>query len=208
MRFKTYFEQAKDYLKKLGIVVTMIQGKPVTADMLKEAETEIGLGLPVAFKEFYLEMGDNFTFEYRVHSLGEDRSFYWVLDEIFTFPLTVQRLRDDVGLILDNGKHPEMAECLNWVPIRSEPDGNWFCIDCLTGKIRYYETVYGSQSAIVADSIDHWVSSWSRYCFSDPLNENGSRHSLLESCCYDLGEGSFAWEPSNFADQFDRCKGA
>ena len=50
---------------------------------------------------------------------------------------------------------------------------------------------------VIADGLYEWVTSWGRYCFSDPFYDGTASHAFLNS--YVWGEaGRFDWCASRF----------
>lgn len=217
MSFEKYFIAAHNHLKAIGLNPEIRRGQPLSAQEIKNLEAELGHPLPRELIEYLLEFGDGFDFICAPSTL--QFIAYWGIPRI-TEMLSCWSCIHDEAVSVSKGEddyvHDGTEECRreaskrrHWLPIVNL-SGDYICMDmaCHPSPIRYHNKYWAvgtgaaeGNSMILAPSLEDFIRSWSRFCFSEPLIDG---HHLELGSYIDGEEGTFDWDPSKFSPQYDR----
>lgn len=206
--FLEYFLRASDNLRNAGLQSAVKIGSAVSEDYLKALDLETDLPMPKELRQFYMELGDGFTFipddvsdsslvgwepmRLRDHK-GCNIGFMGQIEEEAMHEINSPRPRADPVRLRD-----EMARRKQWVPFYGfVGGGDYLCVDTseTPNPIRSYESLSWRSSPqtwdfILAPSFTEFVERWSRYNFLTPSGE-------WTAFCQGRS-GQFDWKPQHF----------
>lgn len=208
--FLEYFIQAKEHLLKMGRNPILTMGRPLPEVEIIAADHKTDYPMPSELREFYLEMGDGFSFSPdRVEYFGSgwypilladhtvhNRGFFEQIEEEALGEIDSPSPRVDIALLREEANRRK-----KWIPFYGFiGGGDLLCLDT-DGSVRFYEALYwrnhpNTWNFVLAGSLSEFIRNWSNFCFTNPGAE-------WASFCMDRS-GAFTWDTSYFPSEVFR----
>ena len=207
--FIEHFQRARDNLNQRGLRARVEMGSPVSEGDLKAVDAETDFPMPTELRQFYLEVGDGFTFipddsetsdlvGWERMSLDDHKTFNsgfaGAIEEEAMRELGKRSSRTDPELLKQ-----QLERRMRWMPFYGFlGDGNVLCLDLSVNLpvIRFYEALVWTSAPqtwdfMLAASFTEFVERWSQYQFLSPAG-------AWTSFCTGDHFGRFDWAPEHF----------
>ncbi|QIF03197.1 SMI1/KNR4 family protein [Roseimicrobium sp. ORNL1] len=208
-----YFDAASRFLEKSGIPSEIHNGRQLAEHELKDLSSCLGLEIPGDLAVYLQELGDGFSMQWELAGSGDLVSFgLSPLVDIQDEGLWIQQqMRETLTTHAEDAEIVREAKRrMHWIPIMGIGEGGQeFCLDTSDGSVRFHQSYWKDHRNDwlfgLAPSLRDLVTNWSRYCFSDPITNDGAHINM--TILAERIQGEFDWASKHFHPAYLRDAG-